>query len=92
MSTTSPELLKVSATTKPELLAGAIASIVRNQGRAELHAVGAAAVNQAVKAVAIARGYVISAGIEIVCVPSFVEVEIGGEERTGIRLMVTTRG
>ncbi|MGH7866886.1 MAG: stage V sporulation protein S [Candidatus Dormibacteraceae bacterium] len=85
------EILKVSAHSKPVSVAGAIAGVVRSQGKAEVQAIGAGAINQAVKSIAVARGYVAPGGIDIVCIPSFIEVQINGEERTGIRLLVESR-
>jgi stage V sporulation protein S len=82
------EILKVSAKSRSTAVAGAIAGVIRESGHAEVQAIGAGAVNQSVKAVAIARGYLAEDGIEIVCVPSFVEVLIGDQERTAIRLVV----
>jgi stage V sporulation protein S len=86
------EVLKVSASSKPVAVAGAIAGVIRTQGRVEVQAIGAGAINQAVKAIAISRGYVAPGGIELVCVPSFIDISIDGEERTGIRLLVEVRG
>jgi stage V sporulation protein S len=83
--------LKVSASSKPALVAGAIAGVVRERGRVELQAIGAAAINQAIKAVAIARGYVAQEGIDLVCVPGFVDVVVGTEVRTAISLVVERR-
>lgn len=91
MSTTPADILKTSATTSPILLAGAIAGSIRQYGRVEIHAVGAGPVNQTVKAIAIARGYLSPEGQEIVCVPSFVDLTVDGEERTGMRFWVVTR-
>ncbi len=85
------EVLKVSATSKPVAVAGAIAGVIRSAGKVEVQAIGAGAINQAVKAIAISRGYVAPAGIEIVCIPSFIDISIDGEERTGIRLLVEVR-
>ncbi|MBO8126719.1 MAG: stage V sporulation protein S [Firmicutes bacterium] len=85
------EVLKVSGRSKPKALAGAIAALVRQQGRAQMQAVGAAAVNQAIKAISIARGYVAPNGIDLVAIPSFSEIEIDGEERTAIRFLVEKR-
>jgi stage V sporulation protein S len=82
------EILKVSAKSRSTAVAGAIAGVVRESGRAEVQAIGAGAVNQAVKAVARARGYRAEDGITIVCIPSFVEVIIGDQERTAIKLIV----
>ena len=83
--------LKVSAASRPTLVAGAIAGMVRERGRAEVQAIGAAAVNQAVKAVAIARGYMAPAGVDLVCVPGFIDVIVDAEERTAIRIVVEPR-
>jgi len=81
-------ILKVAARSRSTAVAGAIAGVVRESGRAEVQAIGAGAVNQAVKAVAIARSYLAEDGINIVCIPSFVEVMIGDQERTAVRLVV----
>jgi stage V sporulation protein S len=72
-------------------VAGAIAGVIRENGRAEVQAIGAGAVNQAIKAAAIARGYLTLDGIDAVCVPSFTEVEIDGQERTALRFVVEPR-
>ncbi|UCC77527.1 MAG: stage V sporulation protein S [Anaerolineales bacterium] len=82
------EILKVAAKSRSTAVAGAIAGVIRETGRAEVQAIGAGAVNQAVKAVAIARGYLAEDGIDIICIPSFVEVVIGSQERTAIKLVV----
>jgi stage V sporulation protein S len=86
--TTKMDILKVSAKSRSTAVAGAIAGVVRESGHAEVQAIGAGAVNQAVKAVAIARGYLAEDGIEIVCMPFFTEVMIGDQERTAIKLIV----
>ncbi len=86
-----PSILKVSARSRPSSVAGAIAGVIRETGRAEVQAIGAGATNQAVKAVAIARSYLHEDGIDIVCIPSFAEVMIEKEERTAIRLVVERR-
>ncbi len=85
------EVIKVSAKSRSTSVAGAIAGVVRESGRAEVQAIGAGAVNQAVKAVAIARGYLALDGIDVICVPSFVEVEIDDQERTAVKLAVERR-
>ncbi len=72
-------------------MAGAIAGVVREHKRAEVQAIGAGAVNQAVKATAIARGYLHEDGLDVVCIPEFTTVEIDGKERTAIRLVVEPR-
>ena len=85
------EVIKVAARSRSTAVAGAIAGVVRENGRAEVQAIGAGAVNQALKAAAIARGYLELDGIDIVCIPSFVEVEIDGQERTAIKLSIEPR-
>ena len=85
------EVLKVSARSRPSAVAGAIAGVVREVGRAEVQAIGAGATNQAVKAVAIARDYLRETGIEAVCLPAFIDVTIENEDRTAIRLVVEPR-
>lgn len=81
-------VLKVSAKSNPNAVAGALAAVLRDRNEAELQAVGAGAINQAVKAIAIARAYLKASQIDLVCVPSFIDVEINGNERTGISLAV----
>ena len=85
------EVLKVSARSRPSAVAGAIAGVVRESGRAEVQAIGAGATNQAVKAVAIARDYLRETGIEAICLPAFIDVTIENEDRTAIRLVVEPR-
>lgn len=86
-----PEVLKVSADSKPKAVAGALAAVLRERGSVELQAVGAGAVNQAVKAIAISRGFVAPNGIDLVAIPAFTKVIIEGEERTAIRFLVQSR-
>ena len=85
------EVLKVSADSKPKAVAGALAAVLRESGAVELQAVGAGAVNQAVKAIAIARGFVAPNGIDLIAIPAFTKVIIEGEERTAIRFLVQAR-
>lgn len=85
------EILKVSSKSAPNSVAGAIAGVIRETGIVELQAVGAGAANQAIKAVAIARGYLAPAGTDIICIPAFASVTIDGEERTAIKLIVEPR-
>lgn len=85
------EVLKVSAQSIPKSVAGALAAVLREKGSAEVQAVGAGAVNQAVKAIAIARGFVAPNGIDLVTIPAFAEITIDGEERTAIRFIVEPR-
>ena len=85
------EILKVSSKSNPNSVAGALAGVIRERGRAEMQSVGAGALNQAVKAVAIARGFVAPSGIDLICIPAFTDIEIDGEERTAIKLIVEPR-
>ncbi|HEY65928.1 MAG TPA: stage V sporulation protein S [Caldilineae bacterium] len=85
------DIIKVSARSRSTAVAGAIAGVVREHGRAEVQAIGASAVNQAVKAVAIARTYLAQDGIDVICIPSFTEVDIEGQERTAVKLVVEPR-
>ena len=77
------EIIKVSSRSAPNSVAGAIAAVLRSSGEVEVQAVGAGAVNQAVKACAVARGYLATNGIDMVIVPAFASVVIDSEERTG---------
>lgn len=85
------EILKVSAQSQPKSVAGALAAVLREKAVAELQAVGAGAVNQAIKAIAITRGFVAPNGIDLVVVPAFSEIEIDGEEKTAIKFIVEPR-
>ena len=85
------EVLKVSTKSNPNSVAGALAAIIKEKNIAEIQAVGAGAINQAVKAIAIARGFVAPSGKDIVCVPAFTDIQIDGEERTAIKLIVQPR-
>ena len=85
------DVLRVSATSPTRALAGCIAGVVREQGRAEMQAIGAAAVNQAVKAAAIAREFLVHDGLDIVLIPSFTRVMIGDQEKSALRLVVKAR-
>ncbi|MDP4126380.1 MAG: stage V sporulation protein S [Bacillota bacterium] len=85
------DVLKVSAKSSPNAVAGALAGVLRENGGAELQAIGAGALNQAIKAVAIARGFVAPSGVDLVCIPAFTDVMIEGEERTAIKLIIQPR-
>jgi len=85
------DVIRVAASSRSTAVAGAIAGVMREQGQVDVQAIGAGAVNQAIKAVTIARGYLELDGIDIVCVPSFVEVIIDGQERTAVRLCIEKR-
>ncbi len=85
------EILKVSAKSSPNSVAGALAGVLREKGSAEMQAIGAGALNQAIKAVAIARGFVAPHGMDVVCIPAFTDIVIDGEERTAIKLIIEPR-
>ena len=85
------EVLKVSSKSKPNSVAGALANAFREKQTVEIQAVGAGSLNQAIKAIAIARGYVAPTGKDLICVPSFSDIVIDGEERTAIKLIVESR-
>jgi stage V sporulation protein S len=85
------EILKVSAKSSPNAVAGAIAGAIRERGEVEVQAVGAGAANQAIKAVAITRGYLAPTGIDVICIPAFTNVLIDGEERTAVKLLIEPR-
>lgn len=85
------DVLRVSASSRSAAVAGAIAGVIREQGRAEVQAIGAGAVNQATKAVAIARGYLALEGFDIICIPAFANISIDDQERTAIKFIVEPR-
>lgn len=85
------EVLKVSAKSNPNSVAGALAGVIREKGTAEIQAIGAGAINQAVKAVAIARGFVAPSGVDLICIPAFTDISIEGEERTAIKFIIQPR-
>ncbi len=85
------DVLKVSSKSKPNSVAGALANAFREKQTVEIQAVGAGSLNQAIKAIAIARGYVAPTGKDLVCVPAFSDIVIDGEERTAIKLIVESR-
>ncbi len=86
-----PPLLKVSSKSSPNSVAGAIAGVIRDYGCVEVQAVGAGATNQALKSIAVARGYLAPMGIDLVCIPAFTSIDIDGIERTAMKLIVETR-
>jgi len=85
------DILKISAKSSPNSVAGAIAGLVKENGKAEMQAIGAGAINQAIKAVAIARGFVAPSGKNLVCIPAFSDIAIDGEERTAIKLIIEAK-
>lgn len=82
------EILKVSSKSSPNSVAGALAGVIREKGSVEIQAIGAGAINQAVKAVAIARGFVAPNGMDLICIPAFTEINIDGDNRTAVKLIV----
>lgn len=85
------DIIKVKATSRTAAVAGAIAGVIREKKHAEVQAIGAGAVNQAVKALVLAKGYLEEENVSIVCVPEFVDVDIDGKVRTAIKLIVEPR-
>lgn len=85
------ETLKVSSKSNPNSVAGALANVFREKGSVEIQAVGAGALNQAIKAVAIARGFVAPSGRNLICIPAFQDIDIDGEERTAIKLIIEAK-
>lgn len=85
------EVLKVSSKSKPNSVAGALANAFRERPVVEIQAIGAGSLNQAIKAIAIARGYVAPTGKDLICIPAFSDIIIDGEERTAIKLIVEAR-
>ena len=85
------EVLKVSSKSNPNSVAGALAGVLREKGSAEIQAIGAGALNQAIKSIAIARGFVAPSGLDLICVPAFTDIEIDGEQKTAIKLIIETR-
>lgn len=82
------EILKIASKSNPNSVAGAIAGLIKEKGKVELQAIGAGALNQAIKGIAIARGFVAPSGKNLVCIPAFSEVEVENEDRTGIKIIV----
>ena len=85
------EVLKVSSKSVPNSVAGAIAAVIREQRTVEVQAVGAGAANQAIKSIAVARGYLAPIGIVLICIPAFANIVIDGEDRTAIKLICEQR-
>jgi stage V sporulation protein S len=85
------DVIKVKANSRTAAVAGAIAGVIREHKRAEVQAIGAGAVNQAVKALVLARGYLAEDGITVVAIPEFVDVDIDGKIRTAIKITVEPR-
>ncbi|MDD6312660.1 MAG: stage V sporulation protein S [Firmicutes bacterium] len=84
-------ILKVSSKSGASQVAGAIAGAIREEGKVEVQSIGAGAANQAIKAIAIARGFLLETDVNLVCVPSFIDIEIDGESRTALSMIVEPR-
>ena len=85
------EILKVSSKSNPSKVAGAVANIFREKGSVEIQTIGAGALNQAIKGIAIARGFVAPSGDTLVVIPAFNDVIINGEDKTAMKLIVTKK-
>ena len=85
------ETLKVGSKSNPNSVAGALANLFKEKGNVEIQAIGAGALNQAIKAIAIARGFIAPSGKNLVCIPAFTDIIIDGEERTAIKLIVEAK-
>ena len=85
------ETIKVSSKSNPNRVAGSLANVFRERGIVEVQAIGAGALNQAIKGITIARGFVAPSGKNLVCTPAFIDITIDGEERTAIKLIVEAR-
>lgn len=85
------EILKVSSKSNPSKVAGAIANIYREKGSVEIQTIGAGSLNQAIKALCIARGFVAPSGVNLVCIPAFTDIEIDGAEKTAIKLIIEAK-
>lgn len=85
------ETLKVRSKSNPNSIAGALANVLKEKNTVEIQAIGAGALNQAIKAIAIARGFVAPSGKNLICIPAFTDIMIDGEERTAIKLIVEAK-
>ena len=85
------ESIKVSSKSNPNSVAGALANVFREKSSVEMQAIGAGALNQAIKAIAIARGFVAPSGMDLVCVPAFTDIDIDGDQKTAIKLIIEPR-
>ena len=85
------ETLKVSSKSNPNSVAGALTNVFREKGKVEIQAIGAGALNKAIKAIAISRGFLAPSGQNLVCIPSFQDIKVDGEERTAIKLTIEAK-
>lgn len=88
---TSVEVLKVSTNSNPKMVAGAVAAVLRNGSNVEIQVIGAGAVNQAIKSIIIARGYVAPNGIDLIVIPAFEQIEVNNEVKTAVKLIIERR-
>lgn len=84
-------VVKVSSKSNPNSVAGMIASVIREEDKVEVTCIGAGALNQAIKAIAIARGFVAPIGKDLICIPAFTEIDVDGNSRTAIKLILEER-
>ena len=82
------EIIKVGSKSNPNAVAGAIANVLREFSRVEVQTIGAGALNQGIKAIAIARGFITPSGKDIICVPTFADISIDGNLKTAIKLNI----
>ena len=85
------ETLKVGTKSNPNSVAGALANVFREKNEVEIQAIGAGALNQAIKAIAIARGFVAPSGKNLICIPAFKDISINNEERTAIKFIIKSQ-
>ena len=85
------QILKVSKNSVPNSVARAISAVVKDKNEVEIQTIGAGACNQAIKSIAIARGHLVPMGIDLNCTPSFTKIQLDGEEKTAIKLVVTSK-
>lgn len=85
------EILKVSSKSNPNKVAGAVANIIKNKQELEIQTIGAGALNQAIKSIVIARGYLVPVGIDILCIPSFSDITINDVNKTAIKLLLEVK-
>ena len=85
------ETLKVRSKSTPNSIAGALANVLKEKNTVEIQAIGAGTLNQAIKAIDIARGFVAPSGKNLICIPAFTDIMIDGEERTAIKLIIEAK-
>lgn len=85
------EILKVSSKSVPSKVAGALANVFKQSKEVELQTIGAGSLNQAIKAIAIARGFLAPTGTDLVCTPAFTDIKVDGETKTAIKLIIEAK-